>query len=110
MDKPPRTRPKSRMGKLGTVMHMHAIAYVTQNTMQRRLRPLINGIQSGIEISGEWIVFVLLVGPSSNQRGCEGSRHEAGHKKQGNHSFWKCILFGVQGVHVWALEPVRTWG
>jgi len=62
-----------------------------------------------VGISRTRIEFVLLVGPSSNQRGCEGSRHEAGHKKQGNHSFWKCILFAVQGVHVWALEPVRAW-
>ena len=59
----------------------------------------------------EWqIFFVLLISPSSNQRGCEGSRHKTGHKKQGNHSLRKCVLFVVQGVHVGALEPVRTWG
>lgn len=51
----------------------------------------------------------LLICPNADQRCGQSGRHESCHEQQGDETFGEGVLLLVQGVDVWALQPVRTY-
>ena len=56
------------------------------------------------------VKYVLYVRPDTDKRRKDSSTYKARHKKDGNESFGEVVLFAIEGIHVWALEPIGTFG